>query len=153
MKFIDFGLSRSTSERMGSIVQTPHYMAPEMVNRKSSSYPLDVWSFGCILYKLMTLKIPFQGSNLLVITKNIYKTDPLPIITDFYSPELIQAVIRILDKNPVSRLPLSKFQEILISLGPTRHELEKLKMEFAEKDLTLQTVQREINERDRILSE
>lgn len=38
-------------------------MAPEVVNRKGHSFAADWWSFGVLMFEMLTGALPFQGSN------------------------------------------------------------------------------------------
>lgn len=57
-------------------VGTPHYMPPECIRNKDSTFKSDVWALGCILYQLYTGFPPFLGaSDYLIFTKSL-KDDP-----------------------------------------------------------------------------
>ena len=65
----DFGVATAGDlERLtqsGTLVGTPHYMAPEALSGISSGGPtVDVWSLGVILHELLADELPFQGANL-----------------------------------------------------------------------------------------
>ena len=60
-KLGDFGLAQALSSANSyitdtSFVGTPYYMAPEILNGKAHSRASDVWSLGCVLYELTTLR-------------------------------------------------------------------------------------------------
>ena len=42
---------------------TPYYASPEIWNDKPYNFKTDIWSLGCILYEICTLKPPFIGKN------------------------------------------------------------------------------------------
>ena len=48
---------------------TPYYASPEIWNDKPYNFKTDIWSLGCILYEICTLKPPFIGKNFEVIIK------------------------------------------------------------------------------------
>src|SRR5262249_50271263 len=69
VKVLDFGLARvlEQSEGMtnpGSILGTPGYMAPEQARGEAVGPPCDLFSLGCVLYRLTTGKPPFPGDNI-----------------------------------------------------------------------------------------
>ncbi len=67
VKVGDFGVSRilkNTGELAATQIGTPYYMSPELMDGKRYNSKTDIWSLGCILYELMTLRLPFDGSNL-----------------------------------------------------------------------------------------
>jgi serine/threonine protein kinase len=59
-KIADFGLAklRGISEKQVSVVGTPQWMAPELMQGKADR-PADVFSFGIILYEMLTEKVPY----------------------------------------------------------------------------------------------
>ncbi|XP_062391249.1 serine/threonine-protein kinase Nek5 [Sardina pilchardus] len=67
VKLGDFGIARrlsSTLELARTCVGTPYYLSPEICNNKPYNNKTDVWSLGCVLYELCTLKHPFEACSL-----------------------------------------------------------------------------------------
>lgn len=58
-KLIDFGSSKFIQERTYTVLGTPFYMAPEIIQGSGYSFPVDYWSLGVILYELIYRKVPF----------------------------------------------------------------------------------------------
>ena len=58
---------------MESVVGTLGYMAPEICESKQYSFGVDIWSLGCLLYKMATLRSPFEGGNPLLVAQTIVK--------------------------------------------------------------------------------
>lgn len=52
---------------------TPYYASPEVWADKPYDFKSDIWSVGCIIYELCTLKPPFRGSNLQELFKTVTK--------------------------------------------------------------------------------
>jgi serine/threonine-protein kinase len=80
---MDFGLARDWKEGMtatGSIMGTPHYMAPEQARGEVSRLDrrADVYSLGATLYHLLTGVVPIPGSNSLEVLNNISAVEPRP---------------------------------------------------------------------------
>jgi serine/threonine-protein kinase len=80
---MDFGLARDWREGMtvtGSIMGTPHYMAPEQARGEVSRLDrrADVYSLGATLYHLLTGVVPIPGSNSLEVLNNISALEPRP---------------------------------------------------------------------------
>ncbi|KAI6656764.1 hypothetical protein LOD99_16067 [Oopsacas minuta] len=122
LKIIDFGIACSLNNDATSFERegrwgTPNYMAPEMILSipKNGSLPsqggvckisqsADVWSLGCILYKLAYGITPFQhiGDK---IKKWIAITDPNEVISfpKDISESLLPVLISCLDRNPRKR--------------------------------------------------
>ena len=51
---------------------TPYFASPEVWSGKPYGVKSDIWSLGCILYQMTTLKMPFQGNNF----KEVYRGRP-----------------------------------------------------------------------------
>ncbi|WP_414640730.1 protein kinase domain-containing protein [Archangium sp.] len=80
---MDFGLARDWKEGMtasGSVLGTPHYMAPEQARGEVTRLDrrADVYSLGATLYHLLTGTYPVQGSNHLEVLSNIPSVEPRP---------------------------------------------------------------------------
>lgn len=74
VKVADFGLAKNImgpSQINQSFVGTLIYSCPQIVQNQSYSEKADIWSLGCIIFELMTLKPPFAGNNPLLLAKNI----------------------------------------------------------------------------------
>ena len=66
IKIGDVGIARRFSSHTAfttSKIGTPEYEAPEMLLGQPYNYPFDIWSLGCIVYELCTLKHPFHSPN------------------------------------------------------------------------------------------
>lgn len=80
-KLCDFGLARLKSLNSDmSRVGTPQWMAPEVLREESYTESADVYSFGVLLWELVTLRAPFQDiSPLRVIFLVAHRNERLPI--------------------------------------------------------------------------
>ena len=101
----DFGISRvltTTIEKAKTMVGTPYYLSPELIEGKSYSFKTDIWSLGVILYELCALKPPFGGNNLHFLALNIVKGryDPVP---NRYSKEMKNLIANLLVTDPNKR--------------------------------------------------
>ncbi|KAH0621932.1 hypothetical protein JD844_023683 [Phrynosoma platyrhinos] len=85
-----------------SYVGTPYYVPPEIWENMPYNNKSDIWSLGCILYELCTLKHPFQANSwknlILKICKGYY--NPLP---SHYTYELQYLIKQMFRKNPKNR--------------------------------------------------
>ena len=88
---------------------TPYFASPEVWSGKQYGLKSDIWSLGCILYQMATLKMPFQGNNFKEVYNNVSKCKyhPLPNI---YSKELDLIIKKLLQIEPEKR---PSCQEIL----------------------------------------
>jgi 3-phosphoinositide dependent protein kinase-1 len=51
------------NERRGTFVGTVNFIAPEMIQEQHSSCASDLWALGCIIFKMVTGKVPFPGMS------------------------------------------------------------------------------------------
>ncbi|NWV77858.1 NEK3 kinase, partial [Dasyornis broadbenti] len=105
VKLGDFGSARLLAHPMSyacTYVGTPYYVPPEIWESMPYNNKSDIWSLGCILYELCTLKHPFQANSwkhlILKICKGSY--NPLP---SHYSYELHYLIKQMFKRNPQNR--------------------------------------------------
>lgn len=58
-KLIDFGTAKILENRTFTLVGTPHYMAPEIINGSGYGFGADIWSMGIMLYEFICGCVPF----------------------------------------------------------------------------------------------
>ena len=79
VKIADFGISKMLSggDKLVDTAGTPAFMSPELCDGKQYSGRLaDVWAFGCVLYEIMTLLLPYDGcENHVILDKVKYKKE------------------------------------------------------------------------------
>ena len=65
-KITDFGVSKNLEKNNFAYtnIGTPYYMAPEIICGKPYNYSVDYWALGCMIYKLLTNKYPFEAHNI-----------------------------------------------------------------------------------------
>eukprot|EP01038_Epipyxis_sp_PR26KG_P013000 gene13000-17430_t len=111
LKLADFGLALSMDElnnkEPAGEAGTPYYTAPEMIEGKAYSYPTDCWALGIILYQLLMLERPFEGSSTANLVKAILTEEPNPLPVHF-SEDLRTTVYELLNKNPEHRLTMEQ---------------------------------------------
>ena len=106
MKLGDLGLGRyfsSKTEVTHSTVGTPYYMSPECIQGGGYDFKSDIWSLGCLLYELATLRSPFysDGLNFYMLGKRIMARN-FEAMTSC-SPEMGDLVDRMLQINAADR--------------------------------------------------
>ena len=62
---------------------TPYYISPEIWEEKPYDYKCDIWSVGCIIYEMCTLRPPFRGTSLKELYRNIKNGYYIPISNNY----------------------------------------------------------------------
>ncbi len=132
VKIMDFGLAklkgRTKLTKIGTTIGTIDYMSPEQAQGEEVDHRTDIWSFGVVLYEMLTGKMPFKGDYDQAVLYSILNEDPEPVnvVNPEVSPELIKIVDKALQKKPDSRY--SNMTEIINELELYR---DKIKSETA----------------------
>lgn len=74
VKLGDFGIARMLDQTAGfaeTVVGTPYYLSPEIVQAQEYNYKTDVWSLGVILFEMCALQPPFNGNNIATLAIQI----------------------------------------------------------------------------------
>src|SRR5712664_3750856 len=96
------GATRTTPVRQqGTIVGTFQYMSPEQIEGKELDGRSDIFSFGAVLYEMVTGRRAFQGKSQLSVASAILEKEPAPIssIKPLTPPALDHAIRRCLTKD------------------------------------------------------
>jgi serine/threonine protein kinase/Tol biopolymer transport system component len=90
----------------GSIVGTFQYMAPELLQGAEADARSDLFSFGCVLYEMITGRRAFEGKSQLSVFSSILEKDPEPIsVSQPLAPPMLDRVVRAcLAKDPADRI-------------------------------------------------
>jgi serine/threonine-protein kinase len=109
-KIADFGLAKQLDlsiTRVGDVLGTPGYMAPEqaMGDNQAVGPPMDVYALGTVLYELLTGRLPFAAANMLDLFKKVAHEDPPPPsrVQPQVAPELDLICLKCLRKEPDQR--------------------------------------------------
>jgi serine/threonine protein kinase len=109
IKVMDFGLAKLKGSlkltRTSSTVGTLAYMAPEQIQGGEVDARSDIFSFGVVLYEMLTGHLPFRGEHEAAMVYSIVNEAALPI--EKYLPdvssELVHVINRALEKDPEDR--------------------------------------------------
>ncbi len=109
IKVMDFGLAKLKGSlkltKTSSTVGTLAYMAPEQIQGGEVDARSDIFSFGVVLYEMLTGHLPFRGEHEAAIVYSIVNEDPMPIQNHLpdISSELLHVLNRALEKEPEER--------------------------------------------------
>ncbi len=112
-KVLDFGLaqlgtmdgSEESLTRTGTTVGTVAYMSPEQAEGKTTDARTDIFSFGAVLYEMITSRRAFTGGSVASILSSILRDQPQPVaeLVRGIPRQLDKIVARCLQKNPDRR--------------------------------------------------
>ncbi len=132
-KITDFGIAKlrgtpsltPPGERIGTL----DYAAPELVMGDKGDYRSDIFSFGVVLYELLTGQRPFFGEHDAAVVYAIVNEIPIPVtkICKDIPPDFERLVMKMLDKNREKRY--QSCDDLLL-------ELKQLKQDTLEDQLT-----------------
>jgi serine/threonine protein kinase len=136
VKVLDFGLAKLTEQgdpseastataavktEEGTIAGTAAYMSPEQAEGKPLDARSDIFSFGSVLYEMVTGQRAFQGDSKMSTLAAVLQRDPSPLPAGF-PPEFSKVVSRCLRKNASRRF--QHVDDVHISLQELKEESE-----------------------------
>ena len=102
-KLGDLNVSKVAKRGLGyTQTGTPYYASPEVWKDKPYDNKSDVWSLGCVLYEMITLRPPFRAQNMEGLFNKVCKGQ-FSRIPDKFSDDLYKVVQFLLQVNPISR--------------------------------------------------
>jgi len=125
VKVLDFGLAKvaqsdhdATRTVAGTVMGTPAYMAPEQVEGQALDERSEIFSFGAVLYEMLTRRRAFEGASLVDVLNAVVRSDPAPSNAP---PGLDRIVRRCLQKEPAKRY--QSMAELRAALETVRHSV------------------------------
>jgi serine/threonine-protein kinase len=124
IKVMDFGLAKLHDSiqktRPSTTAGTFAYLSPEQIQGSDADARTDIFSFGVVLFQMITGQIPFRGEHEAALLYSIVNEEPPPIdrFRKDVPPPLAAAVFRCLEKKPAGRY--QSFDEILDALRSDR---------------------------------
>jgi serine/threonine protein kinase len=112
VKITDFGLAKTLNDsgqrrttRLGNLLGTPQYMAPEQVFGDSYDLRVDLYALGAVIYHMAWGQPPFIGRDAWKLLERQRDEKPVPLTTLIkgFPPELDRIVTKLLEKNPDHR--------------------------------------------------
>ncbi len=124
VKLLDFGIARpeegSELTRTGTTLGTPSYMSPEQIRNDPLDRRTDIYSFGVLLFKLLTSRLPFSGEPIHVAYGHCEAPRPLPstFFPEAGIPSALDAiVVKAMAKRPVDRYQsMHEVEEALLAV-------------------------------------
>jgi len=106
IKLTDFGISKeglvASDDRTATFCGTPEYLAPEVLEGKAYTKAVDWWSFGTLMYEMLTGLPPFYSQDVQqMYFKILHANLDLPAALDVDTKDLIT---KLLERDPTKRL-------------------------------------------------
>lgn len=127
-KIMDFGLARQVGKTMitkeGTSMGTAAYMSPEQAQGEAVDHRTDIWSFGVILYEMLTGRLPFRGDYEQAVVYSILNEEAEPVtgLRTGIPMELERIVNKAMSKNREERY--QNVNDMLVDLRAVRKGLE-----------------------------
>src|SRR5262249_6262255 len=115
VKIVDFGLAKfmtgdGQNEKLtqtGELLGTPFYISPEQCRGEAPDHRSDIYSLGCIMYRVLSGQLPISGKNVLSTVYQHISKAPLSFAETApeldIPPALEKVVFRALQKDPADR--------------------------------------------------
>src|SRR5271168_5089233 len=127
IKVVDFGIARvleSSKTQTGMLMGTFAYMSPEQYNGEHADERSDIWSFGVLLFELLTYQRPFAGDAPAALMNKICSQPPrsLAEVAPQCPPAMEVIISKVLRKLPEERF--QSMEDLLLELEPVYKELQ-----------------------------
>lgn len=109
VKVADFGIAWNPTStpmtRVGVVMGTTHYLAPELALGKPASAASDLYALGVVLYEMLTGRVPFDGDDRFAVAMKHVHEDPTPPeqLNPAIPGPLSALILRTLRKSPDER--------------------------------------------------
>lgn len=111
LKLLDFGIAKVVASqpsdaltRVGSLLGTPEYMAPEQIRGEQVSPATDLYSVGVIAFQMLTGRLPFRGEQMSVLLAQVEAKPPALSSLAPDVPKVLESIVmRLLAKSPAKR--------------------------------------------------
>jgi serine/threonine protein kinase len=103
---IDFGFAKVVHDKTYTLCGTPGYLPPEVVMTRGHDISADHWSYGILVYEMLTGENPFyySGMDQMTLFRCIVQDDYEPIERDDVSYQAQDIIDKLLEKDPRQRL-------------------------------------------------
>jgi serine/threonine-protein kinase len=108
VKVMDFGIARAmgdsgmTMTQTAAVIGTAQYLSPEQAKGEQVDARSDLYSTGCLLYELLTVRPPFVGDSPVAVAYQHVREEPQPpsVFDPEITPEMDAIVMKALVKDP-----------------------------------------------------
>ncbi|WP_030665796.1 Stk1 family PASTA domain-containing Ser/Thr kinase [Streptomyces cellulosae] len=108
VKVMDFGIARAmgdsgmTMTQTAAVIGTAQYLSPEQAKGEQVDARSDLYSTGCLLYELLTVRPPFVGDSPVAVAYQHVREEPQPpsVFDPEITPEMDAIVLKALAKDP-----------------------------------------------------
>jgi tRNA A-37 threonylcarbamoyl transferase component Bud32 len=107
VKIADFGLARVKAQMMTGNLGTCQYMAPEVIQSATYTEKADVYSFGIVIWEVLSRQAPYQGMQPMQIAYTVIHQRNRPPIAPHWPKELVSIMTDCWAPDPASRPPFS----------------------------------------------
>lgn len=122
---LDFDISKQLEGKMEAmtVAGTPQYTAPEVISSDKEGYSIqaDIYSFGMLLYEIITLKVPYYDADPRrlhhLVTQGVPPTVPTDIANDASRAPLLEIMNVCLKYEPTARPVAEQLIEKISALG------------------------------------
>jgi serine/threonine protein kinase len=122
IKIVDLGFAKIVLDKSYTFCGTPDYLAPEIITAKGHNHTVDYWSYGVLLYELLTGRSPFSRPGLphiKLFQRIVLLKYSFPLFMDPAGQDLIQ---RLLVRNATKRLGSQKNGYVDVRNHPFFHD-------------------------------
>ena len=140
VKIMDFGLAKigqgGQVTKIGSTIGTAAYMSPEQSSGEDVDQRTDIWSFGVVLYEMLTVQLPFKGDYEQAVIYSILNESPEPVtaVRTGVPMELERITNKLLAKNINERY--QSMTDVLVDLQTLRKKSTTSEASSITKDIT-----------------
>ncbi|CAI5469542.1 unnamed protein product [Closterium sp. Yama58-4] len=123
VKIADFGVARTEAKNPGDMTcetGTVRWMAPEVIDHKPYTRKVDVYSYGIVLWELVTCELPFKGLTFIQLAYNVVHKNQRPDIPPSCNPEVAKLMAECWDRDEAVR---PEFAEIVARLERIQADL------------------------------
>jgi len=114
VKVTDFGIAKSTDSQTitntTSIIGSAHYLSPEQAKGTYIDFRSDIYSFGIVLYEMVTGRLPFEGDSPVTVALKHLQEEPVPPknMNSAIPDSLNKLILKSIQKEPIKRYQNAK---------------------------------------------